>query len=130
MSSKVTLYQVPVPSTEFATEAVLCGDVIRFGYFENDSEFKGGIRFNRVRALRKRAESLCTVWHVEGAYDTLVEVKNSPWIQELQADITDKQNTGLQWAMNHYMIYLDSVGCFEFVAESWEALPGEPGAWT
>jgi hypothetical protein len=31
--------------------------------------------------------------------------------------------------MHHFMIYLDSAGCFEVIAESWEVLPEEPGAW-
>ena len=30
--------------------------------------------------------------------------------------------------MHHYMIYLDSAGCFEFIAESWEAIQDEAGA--
>jgi len=53
----------------------------------------------------------------------LVEVEASSWVQEMRAD-TDKQWRD-KWEMHHYMIYLDSVGCFEAIAESWVALPEE-----
>jgi len=127
MSSKISLYQVPVPSTQFMREADLCGDVIRFGYCKQELIYKGGIRFNRILATRTRAERCCTSWHIEIAYDTLVEVEESPWIEEMRAAID--VNWRDRWQMHHYMIYLDSVGCFEIIAESWEAIPEEPGKW-
>ena len=34
-----------------------------------------------------------------------------------------------RWAMHHYVTNLTHVGTFEFIAESWEALPEEEGAW-
>jgi hypothetical protein len=30
-----------------------------------------------------------------------------------------------KWEMHHYMIYLDSAGCFEVIAESWQSLTDE-----
>jgi hypothetical protein len=70
--------------------------------------------------MRKRAERCCTAWHIEGTYDTLVEIKNSPWLQEILADTQEMWRD--KWATHHYMIYLDSVGCFEVIAESWSAV--------
>jgi len=128
MSTKKILYQIPVPSTEFTTEAKLCGMVIRFGYCRQEAVYKGGIRFRGAAAIRKRAERCCTPWHAGEAYDTLVEIEDSPWVQEIRAD-TDKHWQD-HWEMHHYMIYLDSVGCFEVIADSWEVLPEEPGTWT
>jgi hypothetical protein len=124
MTSKKPLHTVPVPSTSFTTEAYLDGQgispAIRFGYEKDGAKRQGGIRFSRVLALRTRAERCCNSWHIEGAYDTLVEVEGSPWVQEMRAATTEQwRNT---WEMHHYMIYLDSVGCFEIIAESWAAL--------
>lgn len=110
---------------------MLCGNVLRFGYRQNGCELKGALRFNGIKAVRTRAESACTGWHVDGVYDTLSEVEDSVWVKEIQVDTADLQRRfGQKWSLHHYMIYLDSVGCFEFVAESWEALPEETGVWT
>jgi len=124
MSFKKPLYRVPVPSTSFTTEAYLDGQgispAIRFGYEKDGVKHQGGIKFSRVSAVRARAERCCTSWHIEGAYDTLVQVEGSPWAEEIRADTTEQWRDKLE--MHHYMIYLDSVGCFEVLAESWAAL--------
>jgi hypothetical protein len=127
MNLKRSLHTIAVPSTSFTVEAYFDGQgaspAIRFGYEQNGREHRGGIKFSRVSAMRTRAERCCTPWHIEGVYDTLVEVDDSDWIAELRAD------TSAQWQnereAHHYMIYLDSAGSFEIVAESWAALPDE-----
>ena len=131
MIIKTAIYQTPVPSTEFSTEAVLCGNVVRFGYQVDGADRRSGLRFKRIKATRTRAESACTVWHIVDAYDTLVEVENSPWVAGAQAETADRQRRLSEtWTIHHYMIYLDSADCFEFLAESWEALPEAFGTWT
>lgn len=123
MSSKRQLITVPVASTSFTTEAYFDGKgvypAIRFGYRREGIEQLGHIQFSRVLAMRKRAERCCKVWHVEGAYDTLVEVEDSPWVAEMRADTNERWRN--EWGMHYYLIYLDSVGCFEVIAESWSA---------
>lgn len=124
MSYKKPLHRVPVPSTSFTTEAYFDGKglspAIRFGYQKDGIEIKGGLAFSRVLALRSRAERCCQPWHIEGAYDTLVEIEGSPWVQELRSETAAQWRD--RWETHHYMIYLDSAGCFEIVAESWTAL--------
>lgn len=127
MSSKKPLHTIAVPSTDFMTEAYWDGKgispAIRFSHEKDGIEYRSGIEFRRVLAMRKRAERCCKAWHIEGAYDTLVEVEESPWVQEMRADTNEQWRD--KWEMHHYMIYLDSVGCFEAIAESWAALPEE-----
>jgi hypothetical protein len=124
MSSNKPLHTVPVPSTSFTTEAYFDGHgitpSIRFGYEKDGATHQGGIKFKGVMAVRTRAESCCKAWHIEGAYDTLVEIESSPWVDEVRADTQEMWRN--KWEMHHYMIYLDSVGCFEVIAESWAAL--------
>lgn len=96
---------------------------IRFSYEKSGTKYHSGIEFSRVLAMRKRAERCCTAWHIQDDYDTLVEIENSSWIQELQADTNI--NFRNKWQTHHYMIYLDSVGCFEVIAESWSKIPDE-----
>jgi len=124
MSSKKPLYQIPLPSTEFE-DVSLCGPVLRFQYRRDGMPYRSGIRFNRTAANRTRAERCCTAWHVEGAYDILVEVEGSQWVEEIRADTQEMWRN--KWEMHHYMIYLDSAGCFEVIAESWEVLTEESG---
>ena len=71
--------------------------------------------------MRARTERGCTAGHIEGAYDTLVEVEDSPWVQELRADTNEQWRDKGQ--THHYMIYLDGVGSFEVIAEPWGAPP-------
>jgi hypothetical protein len=118
MNSKKLLYQMPVPSTEFDKDASLCGDILCFQYYRNGILHRNGIKFNRVTATRTRAERCCTEWHIEGAYDTLAEVEVSSWLKEILSDTEDQWRS--KWEMHHYIIYLDSAGCFEVVAESWQ----------
>jgi hypothetical protein len=126
---KNKLYTVPVPSTEFIHEAKLYEGVgyysIEYLYEKKDHLFLGGIRFYKVSVIRKRAERCCNVWHVEDTYDTLTEIQNSEWSAEILA--STKQHLREDREYHHYMIYLDSVGCFEFIADSWEVFEKEQG---
>lgn len=127
MGSQKVLYKVPVPSTSFEGDAYLCANIIRFQYYRDGVLYRSGIRFAAMPATRTHAERCCKAWQIESAYDTLVEVESSPWVREIRADTSEQWRN--KWEMHHYMIYLDSVGCFEVIAESWEALPEEQGAW-
>lgn len=118
MDSKKPLYQMPVPSTELEGDASLCGNILCFQYYHNGVLQRRGIKFNRVSATRTRSERCCTEWHIEGAYDTLAEVEGSSWLREVVLDTQEQWRS--KWEMHHYIIYLDSAGCFEVVAESWQ----------
>lgn len=89
---------------------------IRFGYTKNGMPYSGGIEFTKVAATRIRSERCCQTWHIE-AYDTLVEVEKSQWLEEIRRDTQEMWRS--KWEMHHYMIYVDSAGCFEVIASSW-----------
>ncbi len=82
--------------------------------------YAGGLRFVNVRAYRFRAEGHCTPWHVEDAYDTLVEVEHSAWVAELIA--AERSEAGSRWRIRHLLIFIDGSGAFEVAAEGWEWL--------
>jgi len=94
---------------------------LRCTYEHNGSMYVGGLRFERVRAYRFVAEGHCTPWHVEGAYDTLVEVEQSDWIDELLA--AEPSETRARWKIRHFLIYVDGSGAYEVAAEECEWLP-------
>lgn len=121
MASKLPLYTLPLPSTELDGDLVLCGDVLRFLYRRDGSKYQAGIKFEKVTATRTRAERCCTAWHIDGAYDVLVSVEDSDWLKQIKAETAELWRE--KWTMHHYMIYVDSVGCFELIAESFSILP-------
>jgi hypothetical protein len=117
---KRPLFSIPVASTAFSSDAHVVFDggnlAVRFAYREVTGEANGEILFRKTRAFRHRAEIYCTVWHIGGAYDTVVELDDSQWKDELREAAPAHQMD--QWTMKHFMIYLDSFGCLEVIAES------------
>ncbi len=78
-------------------------------------------------AHRHHTDICCTAWHIKDVYDTLAEIEESLWLDELKAISTENGSDFLN--INHYMIYFDSSGCYEIVSSSWEIFPEEEGAW-
>jgi hypothetical protein len=126
-SQKLPLTTLPVPSTSLTEDVVfenpLGEALLRFEFKRDGVHHRGGLRFDRVRAYRFRAEGHCKVWHIDEAYDTLVEVSDSEWVEDLSA--AEPAEMWGKWRMRHFMIYIDSAGCYEIVAHSWEWLPEE-----
>ena len=60
---------------------------------------------------------------MEGVYDTIAEVEQSDWISELFA--AEPPETWGSWEMHHFMLYVDSAGCYEVAAASWSMAPEE-----
>jgi hypothetical protein len=125
---KVALATLPVASTALLDEPLFehpGGDALLRLEFEHDgSAVRGGLRFEKVRAFRFRTEGHCTGWHVEGVYDTLAEVPGSEWVRELLA--AEPLGSQGHWEIHHFMIYIDSAGCYEIAAGSWSWLTLEP----
>lgn len=124
---KNTLFSLPYPSTAAVREpslvnedrglvlSLVCDDDGRARQFE--------VVFLKPRAFRKREEVYCSAWNVQGAYDTVCEIANSDWVAELRRDAVPEWRD--RWVMRHFMIYIDSYGCLEVVAEAAE-LSGPP----
>lgn len=127
MSRKIPLYEIREPFTASVSYAKLCGSILYFDYCRDGTAYRSGIRFNKVLSTRTRAERCCKAWHIQNVYDTLVEVEDSTWVDEMRADTVELGRN--EWEMHHYMIYFDSAGCFEVVAASWEILKEEIGSW-
>jgi hypothetical protein len=94
---------------------------IWFTYYDPGREIRTGLRFTTPRAYRWRAEGHSTVWHMEGAYDILVEVVDSEWVRELKESQMDET----PWTIRHFLIYIEDSGAYEIAAESWSLLPEE-----
>lgn len=125
-TEKKQLGVLPAPSTSFtdvAFEAHRGTVTIGFEFSRDEESYRGGLRFEKVRAYRAREEGHCTAWHVKDVYDTVAEVMDSDWVGELAA--AEPAERWGSWEMHHFMIYIDSEGCFEVAAQSWSLVPEE-----
>ena len=124
--NKQELFALPFPSTAVVRGPVLCtdgSDLLLSMDFDDDGQKRpANLRFVKQRAFRKRSEIYCTGWHVNNTYDTICEVQGSDWVAELRDEAVPEWRD--RWVMRHFMIYVDSFGCLEVIAES-VALDGE-----
>jgi hypothetical protein len=117
---KIKILELPLPSTAVTHGPVLCtdgGDLLLSMDFDDEVRKRPAcLRFVKQRALRRRSEIYCTPWHVTDTFDTVCEVHESDWVQELRSASVPEWRD--RWKMRHFMIYVDSFGCLEVVAES------------
>lgn len=128
--TKVALGRLPWPSTALTAEAVLCLDggtlSLTFQADVDGSRRGADLVFAGVRAHAHRVEGACTAWHVTDAYDTVVEVVDSPWRDEIEQLARERGHPA--WTLHHFMIYVDSHGAYEAIAASWSLRErSEPG---
>jgi len=119
MMQKLKILELPSPSTACISYPTLSegGDLLLSMDFDDECAAQSAcLRFVKARAFRKRAEIYCTAWHVTDTYDTVCEVQESDWVQELRSDSVPEWRD--RWVMRHFIIYVDSYGCLEVVAES------------
>ncbi len=121
------LYELPVHS-HAPNDAVSFWDFVRFEIIPRGACFRSGIQFKGVVAQRLRGENCATPWHHE-ADDKLVEVEDSVWLKEIYDDTYESWRHLWRQEKHHYMIYLDELGAFEVIADSWELMPEEKGEW-
>lgn len=98
---------------------------LSFRYHLNGRAREGQLEFVKSRAYCHRAEIHCTATQIQHAYDTLVEIDDSPWATQVRAETTEYWRD--RWVLRHFRIFFDSAGCWEFLAESWRASDTEVG---
>lgn len=67
--------------------------------------------FHEALGFRRTKWSECSPWMVR-AYDELYELKESPWLAALTANLPD----GSVHRFHHYCVFFDELGFFEVVA--------------
>ena len=117
---KLPIFSLPCASTDAIRGPTLVnqdnGLLLSLICDDDGSKSSFGVLFIKPRAFRKREEVYCTTWHVNDVYDTICEIKESDWVAELRKDAVLEWRDF--WTMRHFMIYLDSFGCFEVIAET------------
>lgn len=118
--NKLKILELPLPSTALLRSPTLQtkgSELLLSMDFDNDGQKQTAhLRFIKQRAARTRSEIYCTPWHVTDTFDTMCEVQDSIWVQELRSDSVPEWRD--RWVMRHFIIYLDSFGCLEVISES------------
>lgn len=102
------LFDLPIPqsgcgNTQFQSDGITV--TLRFEYRLQGKDFVGVIQFRGVVAYRYRDE-LHSLGYVSEAYESVAEVADSEWCEELQ------------FKGKHIAVFLSSNGYFEVLAES------------
>lgn len=122
----VVKYELPVFSSalEKAPTFIYKGMNIKMeieGYDEEDNLKKVTLVFSAVLCFKKTSARFTP--ELYGAYDKVVELCDSEWLREL-AEINSEDFN--YWNPKHYVLYLDSVGMFQFIAQEFEVVIAPP----
>lgn len=118
---KVVVWELPCKSQECAKgpklEMVFARAKLLYDFETETGEYAWStLEFLQVEALSFTAAYSCSPDQIK-AYDKLVEIPSSPWIESLiiGGRSQDKQ-------LHHYRIFFDDVGCYEVVAQEWKVV--------
>jgi len=119
------LYELPMSSCDTYRDVFFYSYCILYDYDREDGKkIRTGIRFKLITAYRS-TNAECTVsWQYENL-DTLVEIYDSPWLEEFRAILAQANR---DWVVRHFKLFTHG-NCFEFLATSWELLPEYEGIW-
>lgn len=98
--------------------------LLEFEFREQRQDCIGSVQFKHVLAYRFRNE-MHSLGFVEGAYDSIVILRESEWLAELRS-IAPAGIGDLDFK-KHFAVLLSSNGYFEVVADSCEVLTSRIG---
>lgn len=110
-------YQLPLFSQTLSSDPIIKFDNLDIimeleGYDEKDYLRKVYITFEIVQCYKHTSEMFTP--ELYGAYDKVVELKDSTWIQEMKKINEEKFRF---WHVRHFVVYLDGIGMYEFMAQ-------------
>ncbi|MCQ2535122.1 MAG: hypothetical protein MJ172_11240 [Clostridia bacterium] len=93
--------------------------VILKGYDDNDNYHECSIKFISVIGYQYTMLSFA---HTMGAYDKIIQIEESQWKNEFKNTNSEKYN---YWKPNHYVMFLDDNGLYQFLAQKVEVVEHE-----
>ena len=87
------------------------------GYDEEDNLKKVNLVFSAVLCFKKTSARFTP--NLYGACDNVVALCDWEWLWEL-AEINSEEFN--YWKPKHYVLYLDSIGMFQFIAQGFEVI--------
>jgi hypothetical protein len=84
------------------------------GYDDVDKYHECRIKFNSVIGYQYAMAGFTITLD---SYDKIVEIKNKEWIKQYKNANEEENN---YWKPKHYAIYLDEIGLYQFLAQSFD----------
>lgn len=122
MDNIVKVYELPMLTSALKeTPKVLIEDlnytVQISGWNLEDEEKEVTLKFKVVLCYSHTSE--CFTKSLLNAYDSVVEIKESEWLKELEImNVKDFES----WKPRHFAIYLDGAGMYQFIAQEFEVI--------
>jgi hypothetical protein len=109
------LWELPILSSELEDE-------VKFEIVNTDATLI--LNHDSVSIKIKFETALCHLHTSErftksilGAYDAIVEIEESEWIKELE----ELNSSDVEfWNLKHYVLYIEKMGLYQFIAEKYE----------
>ena len=118
-------YELPIFSSNLEEDPIVESRGIDMGI-----ELIGADEEDRLRKIIIKFNSVICNKHTSArftpklydSYDKVVELVDSEWLAELK-DINEEDFN--YWKPKHYIIYLDGVGMYQFIAQGYEVIEHE-----
>lgn len=114
------LWELPILSSELEEEVKLETDNANTILFINHSKIKIKIIFDTALCHLHTSERFTKA--MLNAYDTIVEIEDSDWINELRE--LNRSDFDF-WKLKHYAIYIEKMGMYQFIARKYEVIMEE-----
>lgn len=113
-------YELPMFSSNLISEPDILiknmdVEIIIEGYDDEDNFSRICVKFSSVLGMKQTSARFTP--NLYGAYDKIVQMSESKWLKEMQELNNDDYN---YWKPNHYVMYLDGIGLYQFIAKSVE----------
>lgn len=124
MNSEIK-YELPIFSSNLEKDPVVESKDMNVGIELIGVDEENGLRkivimFNSVICSKHTSARFTPKLY--DSYDRVVELVDSEWLEELKGINEEDYN---YWKPKHYIMYLDGVGMFQFIAQGYEVIENE-----
>ncbi len=118
-------YELPMFSSNLISEPKITiknmdVEIVIEGYDDEDVFSRISIKFLSVLGMKQTSARFTP--NLYGAYDKIVQITESEWLKEMQKLNNEDYS---YWKPNHYVMYLDGIGLYQFIAKSVEVMEHE-----
>lgn len=118
-------YELPIFSSTLEDDPIIEFDeidmkIILTGGDEQGKLKKITLKFHSVICFKRTSARFTP--KLFDSYDRIVELVDSEWLKELRGINEEGFN---YWSPRHYIIYLEGVGMFQFIAKKYEVIEHE-----
>jgi hypothetical protein len=119
MNSVSVLFELPVTASDFTSDVTIIHyrgqTALHFEYYDGEEEKEYRLILHDTYTFRFSTDVCCTTFQIENAYEQMVELAKSEWIESIYA-LSNVNEIPIAKNLKHFMIYLPDFGMCEFAA--------------